>query len=230
MKSIHAGDDFMAESETGGEVLVRGAGNYAALLGRAAGRAQPLSAPDPEGDREPEELYTPGVKTIAQLAAFTSLPATSQIKSLVMVVDGKPLLVLLRGDHQLSAAKLPGARPAEPPEIREWFGADPGSIGPLGVQGIRILADEALRGRRNMIAGANKTDYHLRNVTPGEDFAPEFADLRQVVEGDTSIADDSPLQFSKVMLLDTAERILSAAVEQNRDNDGIVVPAAIAPF
>jgi prolyl-tRNA synthetase len=138
--------------------------------------------------------------------------------------------VLLRGDHQLSAAKLPGARPAEPLEIREWFGADPGSIGPVGVHGIRILADDALRGRSNMIAGANKTDYHLRNVTPGEDFATEFADLRQVVAGDTSIADDSPLQFSKVTLLDTAERVLSAAVEQNRDKDGIVLPAAIAPF
>ena len=230
VKSIRAGENFVAESEVGGEVLVRGAGNYAALLGRAAGRAQPLSAPDPEGDREPEELYTPGVKTIAQLAVFTGLPATSQIKSLVMVVDGKPLLVLLRGDHQLSAAKLPGARAAEPPEIREWFGADPGSIGPVGVQGIRILADEALRGRRNMIAGANKTDYHLRNVTPGGDFTSEFADLRQVVEGDTSIADGSPLQFSKATLLDTVERVLSAAVEQNRDADGIVLPAAIAPF
>jgi prolyl-tRNA synthetase len=81
-----------------------------------------------------------------------------------------------------------------------------------------------------MIAGANKTDYHLRNVTPGEDFAAEFADLRQVVEGDTSAADGSPLRFSKVMLLDTAERILSAAVEQNRDSDGMVLSAAIAPF
>jgi len=230
VKSIRAGDDFVAESETGGEVLVRGGGNYATLLGRAASRAQPLSAPDPDGDLEPEELYTPGVKTIAQVAAFTGLPATSQIKSLVMVAAGKPLLVLLRGDHQLSAAKLPGARQAETAEIREWFGADPGSLGPVGVRGVKIVADEALRGRRNMIAGANKTDYHLRNVTPGEDFAAEFADLRQVVEGDTSAADGSPLRFSKVMLLDTAERILSAAVEQNRDSDGMVLSAAIAPF
>jgi prolyl-tRNA synthetase len=138
--------------------------------------------------------------------------------------------LLLRGDHQLSAAKLPGAKQAEPAEIREWFGADPGSIGPVGVKGVRILADESLRGRRNMIAGANRTDYHLQNVTPGEDFATEFVDLRQVVEGDTSIADGSPLQFSKVVLLDTVERILGAAVEQNRDADGIVLPAAIAPF
>jgi len=230
VKSIRAGDEFVAESETGGEVLVRGGGNYGALLGHASGIAKPPAVPDPDGDLEPEELHTPGVKTIAQVTAFTGLPATSQIKSLVMLAEGKPLLVLLRGDHQLSAAKLPGAKQAEPAEIRKWFGADPGSIGPVGVQAVRILADEALRGRCNMIAGANKTEYHLLNVTPGEDFAAEFADVRQVVEGDRSIADGSPLQFSRVMLLDTVENILSAVVEQNRDSDGIAMPAAIAPF
>ena len=230
VKSIRAGDDFVAESQNGSEVLVRGGGGYAALFGCASGIAQPPGVPDPEGDLQPEELYTPDVKTIAQLSAFTGMPASSQIKSLVMVRDGQPLLLLLRGDHQLSPTKLSGARQAEPTEIREWFGADPGSIGPVGVKNVRILADEALRGRRNMIAGANKTDYHLRNVTPGEDFRTEFADLRQVAEGDTSVADGSPLQFSKVILLDTAERILSAAVEQNRDTDGIVLPASIAPF
>ena len=230
VKFLRAGEDFVAESETGGDVLVRGGGNYAALLGRATGVPKPPAVLDSEGDLEPEELRTPGVKTIAQVTAFTGLPATSQIKSLVMALDGKPVLVLMRGDHQLSAAKLPGARQAEPPEIREWFGADPGSIGPVGVKSVRILADEALRGRRNMIAGANKTNYHLLNVTPGEDFVAEFADLRQVAAGDTCIADGSPLRFSKVMLLDTAENILSAAVEQNRDADGIVLNSAIAPF
>jgi prolyl-tRNA synthetase len=233
VKFIRAGDDFVAESESGAEVLVRGGGNYATLLGPASGIAKPPAVADPDGDFEPEELHTPGVKTIAQVTAFTGLPASSQIKSLVMAKEGNPLLVLLRGDHQLSAAKLPGAKQAEPAEIREWFGADPGSIGPVGVEtvrGIKILADEALRGRRNMIAGANRTDYHLRNVTPGEDFTAEFADLREVVEGDTSIADGRPLRFSKVTLLVTAARILNAAIEQNRDSDGIVLPAAIAPF
>ncbi len=226
---LRAGDDFVVESESGDDVLVRGTG-YAALIGRAVGVAQPPTVPDPEGIFEPEEFYTPGVKTIAQIAEFTGLPATSQIKSLVLVHDGKPLLVLLRGDHQFSPAKLPGARPAEAEEIRQWFGADPGSIGPIGISGVRIIADEALRGRRNMIAGANKNDYHLRNVTPGEDFAAEFADVRQVVEGDSSIPDGAPLKFSKIKLMDTAERVLNAAVEQNRDSDGIVLPAAIAPF
>jgi prolyl-tRNA synthetase len=226
---IRAGVDFVVESKTGDDVLVQG-NSYAALLGVAASVAQPAVIPDLDSVRAPEHFQTPGVKTIAQIAEFTGLPATSQIKSLVMVQDGEPVLVLLRGDHQLSPAKLANARPAEPAEIREWFGADPGSLGPVGAPAIRIIADEALRGRRNMIAGANKNDYHLRNVTPGKDFAAIFADVRQVAQGDTSITDGQPLRFVKVTVLDRAERILEAAVEQNRDRDGIVLPPDIAPF
>jgi prolyl-tRNA synthetase len=226
---IRAGADFVVESKTGDDVLVEGAG-YAALLGVAASLAQPPVIPDSDSVRATEEFHTPGIKTIAQIAEFTGLPATSQIKSLVMVQDGEPVLVLLRGDHQLSPAKLANARPAEAAEIREWFGADPGSLGPVGASPMRIIADEALRGRRNMIAGANRNDYHLRNVTLGKDFAAAFADLRQVAKGDTSIIDGQPLRFVDVTVLDRAERILEAAVEQNRDRDGIVLPLEIAPF
>jgi prolyl-tRNA synthetase len=229
VKYIRAGADFVAESAAGDDVLVQGSG-YASLLGTAVSLPQPPGVADPEGDLAPEEFPTPGVKTMAQIAAFTGLPATSQIKSLVMVQDGQPVLVLLRGDHQLSPAKLPNARPAQAEEIRGWFGADPGSLGPVGAPPLRIVADEALRGRRNMIAGANKNDFHLRNVTPGKDFAAEFADLRQVAEGDPSLTDGGPLRFVRVALLDRAERILEAALEQLRDADGIVLPAAIAPF
>jgi prolyl-tRNA synthetase len=229
LEYIKADGDFVGRSESGAEMLVHGTG-YAALFAMARGIAQPPTVPDPDGDLEPEEFHTPGVKTIAHIAAFSGLPATSQIKSLVLVRDGQPLLVLLRGDHQLSPLKLPGTRPAEPEEIRRWFGADPGSLGPLGIPGIHIIADEALRGRRNMIAGANRNDFHLRNVTPGEDFAAQFADVRHVSAGDLSIADGQPLQFSKVMLLDTAYRVLHAAVEQNQDADGMMLPETIAPF
>ncbi len=108
-----------------------------------------------------------------------------------MVADGKPVLAMLRGDHQLSETKFAAAlgvketRPALPHEIREWFGADPGSLGPVGVTNMPILADTALSGRRNMIAGANRDDYHLRHVTPGKDFAARFADIRQSAAGDT---------------------------------------------
>jgi len=183
--------EFMVPSEAGEDFVVKcGNCKYSANLEKAVSRPSEPKQVDPEGDRTPEPFHTPGRKTIDEISEFTSLPGTSQIKSLVMAVDGKPLLILMRGDHQLSETKLQseiGAReirPAHPEEIKEWFGAEAGSLGPLGVKDMRIIADEALKGRRNMIAGANKDDYHLRNVTPGKDFTADFYDLRQVASGD----------------------------------------------
>jgi prolyl-tRNA synthetase len=90
-------------------------------------------------------------------------------------------------------------RPAHPGEIREWFGADPGSLGPIGAKVKRIIADTALQGRRNMITGANKDDYHLRNVTPGKDFTAEFHDIREVVAGDKDVQSGAPLEVRKAL-------------------------------
>src|SRR5271157_1530955 len=181
MVATDAGEDFVAVCKSCG---------YSANLEKAvAGATQPAVA-DPEGDLAPEEFHTPGRKTIAEVAAFTGLPETSQMKSLVLVADGKPVLVMLRGDHQLSEAKFgvvsgdPEFRTAHPEEIVRWFGAEAGSLGPVGVTTMPILADQALVGRRNMIAGANKDDHHLRHVTLGEDFQAEIHDLRQVAAGD----------------------------------------------
>ncbi len=168
------------------------------------------------------------------------------------------MLALLRGDHQLSEAKLANTldarhvRAAQPEELQQWFGADAGSLGPIGVaENVRILADDALRGRRNMIAGANKNDYHLRNVTPGEDFDVEFHDLRQAAEGDTSalghifklgnsyskskglhVTNELGEEIAPFMGIYAlgVERILSAAAELYHDADGLALPAAIAPF
>jgi prolyl-tRNA synthetase len=198
--------EFMVESEAGEDFIVvcRKCG-YAANREKAAAHPSRPPAPDPEGDLSPEEFHTPGRKTIAEASAFTGLPETSQMKSLVLVADGKPLLVLLRGDHQLSETKFgavaadPAFRPARPDEIREVFGADPGSLGPVGVARLRILADHALQGRRNMIAGANRDDYHLKHVTPGEDFQAEFMDLRQVEAGDGCIGCGAPLEIRKTV-------------------------------
>jgi prolyl-tRNA synthetase len=134
----------------------------------------------------------------------------------------------------------------------------------VGVKRLRILADAALQKRRNMIAGANRDDYHLRHVTPGEDFAAEFHDLRQVVSGDACPNCGRPLDVIKsieighifklgykysdsmglrVLNAEGAEvtpimgsygigieRILSSAVEQNHDADGMALPSSIAPF
>jgi prolyl-tRNA synthetase len=196
--------EFMVVSDAGEDFVVRGEG-YAANLEKAVSIAQPPAAPDPEGDLAPEEFHTPGRKTIAEVSEFTGLPETSQMKSLVMVADGKTVLALLRGDHSLSETKLAGflgaveVRTAHPEEIRASFGADAGSLGPVGVKSVRVLADEALRGRRNLIAGANRNDYHLKNVTPGKDFQAEFCDLRQAAEGDTSLTGGDPLTIQKTV-------------------------------
>ena len=128
------------------------------------------------------------------------------MKSLVMVADGKVVLVMVRGDHQLSETKFGGVtgatdiRPAHPEEIREHFGADAGSLGPVGVK-VPILADEALRGRRNMIAGANKNVIiTCATSLPASILKAEFHDLRQAVnEGDTSFVDGAPLTVHKTV-------------------------------
>jgi prolyl-tRNA synthetase len=198
--------EFMVRSDAGEDlVAVCGQCRYSANLEKAVAVPAPPKAGDPAGDLAPEEFHTPGRKTIAEVSEFTGLPETSQIKSLVLVADGQPVLVLLRGDHQLSETKA-GAilndmefRPARPEEIREWFGADAGSLGPVGVKNMPILADKALEGRRNMIAGANRNDYHLRNVTLGEDFQAELHDLRQLAAGDLCINCGAPLEIRKTV-------------------------------
>lgn len=263
--------EFMVASDAGEDHVVHCPQcGYSANMEKAVGRPSAPLAPDPEGDFEPEPFHTPGRKTIAEVAEFTGLPETSQTKSLVMVADGNPVLALLRGDHQLSETKFGAAvgdplfRAAHPEEIRAWFGADAGSLGPVGVKNMPIYADKALEGRRNMIAGANRDDYHLRNVTPGEDYQAEFHDLREVMPGDTCLRCGQPLEiiktveighifklgyrYSETMGLRVlnaegeevtpimgsygigVERILSAAVELFHDKDGMVLPAAIAPF
>jgi prolyl-tRNA synthetase len=264
--------EFMVASPAGEDlVVVCPVCRYAANLEKAVSKLQPLSTPDPEGDLEPEEFHTPGQKTIDDLTAFTKLPPSSQMKSLVMVADGKPVLALVRGDHQLSETKFSSViqardvRPAQPAEIIDWFGAAPGSLGPVGVKNMPIVADLALEGRRNMITGANKDDYHVRNVTPGEDFKPLFADLRDVAEGDLCAnCGQGTLEMKKAIEIGHIfklgykysesmglrvlkaeggevtpimgsygigiERILTTAIEEHNDKDGIKLPPAIAPF
>ena len=90
-------------------------------------------------------------------------------------------------------------RPATPEEIRDLFGADPGSLGPVGVKEIPILADTALRARRNLVCGANKDDYHLKHVTPEKDFQATYHDLRQVESGDACLRCGKPMRIAKAL-------------------------------
>ena len=198
--------EFMVPSPAGEDWLIEcPASGYRANLEKAVTRPRPPEAPDPEGDDLPEAFATPDKKTIEEVAAFDGLPPTSHIKALVMSIDGRPHMVLLRGDHQLSETKLAAEtaatdlRPAHPEEIEQWLGAEAGFVGPVGVDGVTLLADSALEGRRNMIAGANRSGFHLRNVTPGRDFQTRFADLREAEDGDLDIASGEPVRRRKAI-------------------------------
>ena len=260
--------EFAAPTEAGEDSLAICECGYAANLEKAEGQAPAVE--DLAGDAPPEPFPTPGQKTIEDLAKFTGESPARLMKTLVYVVESKPMVLLLRGDHTLSETKLAAAlgtevfRPATPEEAFELHGAHLGSLGPVGLKGVRILADRALEGRKNLITGANRDDTHLRNVTPGRDFQAEYHDLRVVTAGDLCPRCGRPIQiriavelghifklgrrYSETMhatVLDEKgketplvmgsygiglERILSAAVEQNHDQDGMFLPRAIAPF
>ncbi len=184
--------EFMAASEVGEDLVAHcDSCGYAANVETATSKLRIVS--DPEGEFDIERFDTPGVRTIADLAAFDGgAAADRQIKTLVYVLDGDLTLVLLRGDHGLQEQKLLDAtgsidaRPASAEEIVDLLGADAGSLGAVGVSDIRIVADHALAGRTMMTTGANTNDVHVRGVDVDHDIAvTEWLDLRTVEDGET---------------------------------------------
>ncbi len=180
-------EDYLAPSEVGENTLVTcERGDYAADLEIA--RGVPRAPEFPASLGAPEEIETPGVKTIEDVAQLLGIDAAATSKAMPVVMNGTVVLGLVRGDDRLDEGKLLEAlgqafRPATENEIREAFGADPGSIGPVGVK-VEVVADEALR-EGQFVAGANRTGHHLRGVEAGRDFEPRFANIREVREGDT---------------------------------------------
>jgi prolyl-tRNA synthetase family II len=182
--------EFMCPSDAGEDLVVRcQACGYAANVEKATSALAPIQ--DGPGLPSPEPFPTPGARTIQDLASDYDAPADRQIKTLVYLVDGQRTLVLLRGDHSLVEQKLFDAtgatevRPAHPEEIRAALGASPGSLGAVGVGDLPVVADEAIRGRRGMVTGANSDDVHLRGVDVGRDVqVSRWADLREVTAGE----------------------------------------------
>ena len=278
--------EFMARTNAGEDLIATcGACGYAANLEKATSRLPAVE--DEAGPAAPEEFPTPGVRTIEDLTTFGGgAAAERQIKSLVYVAtdagtqEQYAVLALLRGDHPLHETKLADSlgasqvRPAHPEEIRELLGASAGSLGGVGARDrakaagktLRVVADESLRGRRNMTTGANRDEHHLRGVDIGRDIRPDsWADLRTVAAGEPcSRCGEGTLDLFKAMEIGHifklgtkysesmgasvltqegkevpivmgsygigVERIMSAAVEQSHDADGIIWPRAIAPF
>ncbi len=197
--------EFMVRSPAGEDWIVTcDSCDYRANLERATSALTPPS--DPESVGPPERFPTPGLRTIKALAEAhpDRAAADRQIKTLVYLLDGVITLVLMRGDHDLQEQKLQDStgaidiRPAHAEEIRAALGADPGSLGAVGVTQHPIIADHALEGRRGMVTGANQDDWHLADVDVDRDIpVARFVDLREVKAGERCGVDGGTLDLWK---------------------------------
>ena len=231
MLKSDAGEDWVAHCEQCG---------YAANVEKAQSVLPGVE--DGDGLAQPEKFPTPGVKTIEALAKMKGgAEAIHQIKTLVYVVDGKTLLVLLRGDHQLAEQKLidqveaEELRPAEPDEIKQALGASPGSLGAVGQGDLFVLADEALRGRHDMVTGANEDGFHLRGVDIERDIdVKAWLDLREVKNGEgcpmcqTPIAVHKTIEVGHIFKLGTKYSLAMGASVQ--DEKGGSIPIVMGSY
>ncbi len=203
--------EFMVRTPAGEDQIVSCEKcSYAANMEKASSKLSPVEALKPEGDGQPAEVHTPGQKTIEDVAQFLGVSPKQMIKALAMMTTeedaktgktrARAVVLLMRGDHQMNEAKLSTAvagkevRPMQEDEIRELFQAPAGYLGPLGIEWAKdekdpgkaiLLVDKALEGRVNLIGGANKEGYHVRNLTPGKTFHPTaYVDLRSVTAGE----------------------------------------------
>ncbi len=190
--------EFMVESPAGEDDVARCTScGYAANVERATAALAPID--DRPASDAPTPFPTPGIRTIAALAD-AGHPAEHQIKTLVYLVDGALTLILLRGDHPFLEQKFVDAtgavdlRPADADEIRAALGASPGSLGAVGVTGLTIHADPALRGRTGMTTGANVDDTHLEGVDVERDIAVDhWIDVRGILDGEACASCGDPL-------------------------------------
>ena len=209
MVFTNAGEDFVVNCEKCG---------YAANLEKATSKLDAVEDLAPTADK-PEPVHTPGMKTIEDVAKFLGVSPKQKMKTLAYMttapdkktggIKDVPVIAFLRGDHMLNEAKLSSAiggkefRPMHEEEIKAVFDSPAGFLGPVNIpnaQDAVVLVDEALRGRKNLVAGANKEDYHLKNVTPDRDFkVTTWADLRSAAEGEGCPKCEGTLKVAKAV-------------------------------
>src|SRR6202045_3073358 len=214
--------EFMVRTPAGEDLIVSCEScNYAANVEKAISKLAGVQDLLLEGDGEPLEVHTPGMKTIEDVARFLGVSPKNKIKTLAYMTTeedaktgkarARAVVLLMRGDHQMNEAKLSmavagkEARPMQEDEIRDLFHSPAGYLGPLGIDWAKdikdsgkpiLLVDKALEGRTNLIGGANKEDYHVKNLTPGKTFHPTaYVDLRSVSVGEDCPNCDAPLRI-----------------------------------
>ncbi|WP_094576255.1 proline--tRNA ligase [Kingella denitrificans] len=197
--------EFQVLAESGEDVIAYSdASDYAANVELA--QTLPLSGSRAAAQKHLEKVHTPEVKTIAQLVDFLQIPVETTLKSIVVESEneGELVLLLLRGDHEfndIKAEKLAGVKSpltmAQPEHILAAFGANGGSLGPVGFKG-KVYADFATEKGADWVIGANEDGFHYTGFNFGRDAVePEFADIRNVVAGDPSPCGKGSLQLAR---------------------------------
>ncbi|MEJ6400725.1 proline--tRNA ligase [Nicoliella lavandulae] len=196
--------EFSAPAAVGEDTIVYSDnGDYAANIEMAKSAYIPS-----KNDAEPLALTkkaTPDTKTIEKLAKFLSVEPSQIIKSVLFIADEQPVLVLVRGDHDVNDVKLQnylGADyldVADEAQVKKYMGAEAGYVGPIGINDdIKVLADQAVKDMVNTVVGANETGYDYVNVNPDRDFkVDDYGDFRFVQKGDLSPDGSEKLQFTK---------------------------------
>ncbi len=232
--------EFMTPSDAGEDDVARCSCGYAANIEKATSQVAPIVDDAPPS--APEKFATPGVRTIVALEEFDGgAPADRQLKTLVMVADGATILAVVRGDHQLNVQKLldvTGAitiRPAESDEAFAALGAHPGSLGAVGVTDLRVVVDEALRGRTNMTTGANEDDFHYRGVDVARDLhVTQWADLREVSAGEPCVQCGEPIEIVRCIEIGHIFKLGTVYAEKFgvtvSDTDGTPAPVVMGSY
>jgi len=197
--------EFMVLSDVGEDTLAYCTNcSYAANLEKAEVAAPRVDKPS-GGVAERQRVATPGVRTVAELVAHLGVTAEQIIKSVLFLVDGRPVLVLVRGDHEVNEVKVKnlfGANTVEMADdetVRRVMGAPAGFIGPVNApETVLVVADRAVEGVADGVVGANEADAHFVHVVPGRDFAvSRYADLRNIAEGDPCPRCGGTIAFAK---------------------------------
>ena len=196
--------EFHVLADSGEDTVVYATeGDYAANLERAVAAPPP---PRPAATQAMREVATPGVTTIAQVAALLVAPVAQCLKALVIRGEAGPIVIMLRGDHELNlvkAQRIPGAKHplqfADAAEIRAATGANPGSIGPVGLNAPLVVDPEAAAAA-DFICGANRDGRHYQGVNWGRDLPladSQIQDVRNVAPGDPAPNGQGELRFLK---------------------------------
>ncbi|MGN7398875.1 proline--tRNA ligase [Cytobacillus praedii] len=195
--------EFMVLSEIGEDTIAYSdTSNYAANIEMAPVINTYEKSNEPQ--KELQKVKTENKKTIEEVSEFLNVTKEQCIKSLLFKVDDKHVLVLVRGDHEVNDIKLKNLFEAAEVELagadeaNKILGCSFGSLGPVGVDSVEIIADHAIAGIANAVCGANEEDVHFINVNPDRDFkVTKYADLRFIQEGDLSPDGEGTILFAK---------------------------------